>query len=374
MKIVLASSSPRRKELLQTAGMDFEIDVEGVDEVPQGNTPEEKVCSIAAQKCRPVAARRFDDCVIGADTVVSVDGDILGKPHDREDAKNMLRRLSGREHTVYTGVCISAHGKETVFSEATKVKFFELTDKEIADYVLSGEPMDKAGAYGIQGLDRVPMDYMDAHGIKVFNARGVYSAPMAEFAVCSVLGFYKRSAFFSAAQSEHRWEKHRGLEELGGKRVVIVGAGSVGRACADRFRAFGCEIIGVDRRTAVDGFDKIYSIGDIRAAVSAGDIVIFCLPLTKETEHIANAELLCAMKDGAVIVNISRGGIIDTDALITELKSGRLRAALDVFEQEPLDAGSELWDLPNAVITPHNSFVGDGNRARLFSLIISNLK
>lgn len=224
------------------------------------------------------------------------------------------------------------------------------------------------------GLDRVPMDYMDAHGIKVFNARGVYSAPMAEFAVCSVLEFYKRSAFFSAAQSEHRWEKHRGLEELSGKRVVIVGAGSVGRACADRFRAFGCEIIGVNRRTAVDGFDKIYSIGDIRAAVSAGDIVIFCLPLTKETEHIANAELLCAMKDGAVIVNISRGGIIDTDALITELKSGRLRAALDVFEQEPLDAGSELWDLPNAVITPHNSFVGDGNRARLFSLIINNLK
>lgn len=151
------------------------------------------------------------------------------------------------------------------------------------------------------GLDRVPADYMEAHGIKVFNARGVYSAPMAEFAVCSVLGFYKRSAFFSAAQSEHRWEKHRGLEELGGKRVVIVGAGSVGRACADRFRAFGCEIIGVDRKTDVDGFDKIYSISDIRAAVSAGDIVIFCLPLTKETEHIANAELLCAMKDGAVM-------------------------------------------------------------------------
>ena len=132
MKIVLASSSPRRKELLQTAGINFEIDVEGVDEVPQGDTPEEKVCSIAAQKCRPVAARRPNDCVIGADTVVSVDGDILGKPHDREDAKNMLRRLSGREHTVYTGVCISAHGKETVFSEATKVKFFDLTDKEIA--------------------------------------------------------------------------------------------------------------------------------------------------------------------------------------------------------------------------------------------------
>ena len=107
--------------------------------------------------------------------------------------------------------------------------------------------------------------------------------------------------------------------------------------------------------------------------MSAGDIVIFCLPLTKETEHIANAELFSAMKDGAVIVNISRGGIIDTDALITELKSGRLRAALDVFEQEPLDADSELWDLPNAVITPHNSFVSEKNSERLFSVIYGNL-
>lgn len=78
------------------------------------------------------------------------------------------------------------------------------------------------------GLDRMPADYMEAHGIKVFSARGVYSAPMAEFAVCSVLGFYKRTAFFAAAQAERRWEKHRGLEELGGRRVVIVGCGSVG--------------------------------------------------------------------------------------------------------------------------------------------------
>lgn len=181
------------------------------------------------------------------------------------------------------------------------------------------------------GLDRVPADYMDSHGIKIFSARGVYSAPMAEFAVCSVLGFYKRTAFFAAAQAERRWEKHRGLEELGGKRVVIVGCGSVGRECADKFRAFGCEIIGVSRRPCVDGFDKIYPISELRAAASEGDIIIFCLPLTKETEHLADGEIFSAMKDGTVIVNISRGGIIDTEALISELKSGRLRAALDVF-------------------------------------------
>ena len=117
MKIVLASSSPRRKELLKTAGVSFETDVEGVEEIPQGDTAEEIVCSLACQKCRPVAARRPEDCVIGADTVVVLDGDVLGKPADEEEACRMLRSLSGREHEVYTGVCISKGGKEYVFSE-----------------------------------------------------------------------------------------------------------------------------------------------------------------------------------------------------------------------------------------------------------------
>ncbi len=172
MKIVLASSSPRRKELLETAGIDFEIDVQGVDEIPLGNTPEEKVCSIAEQKCTPVATRRADDCVIGADTVVCVDGEILGKPVDEADAKAMLRRLSGREHAVYTGVCIIKGEKKTVFSEETKVRFFDLTEDEISAYVKSGEPMDKAGAYGIQGLgctlvEGICGDYFNVVGLPV---------------------------------------------------------------------------------------------------------------------------------------------------------------------------------------------------------------
>ena len=170
MKIVLASSSPRRKELLQTAGIDFEIDVEGVDEVPQGDTPEEKVCSIAAQKCRPVAARRPNDCVIGADTVVSVDGDILGKPHDRQDAENMLRRLSGREHDVYTGVTVMKDGGIHCGAERTSVRFRALTPGEIAAYVATGEPMDKAGAYGAQGrgslfVEGITGDFFNVMGL-----------------------------------------------------------------------------------------------------------------------------------------------------------------------------------------------------------------
>ena len=172
MKIVLASSSPRRKELLTTAGISFEIDVEGVEEVIQGETVEEIVCSLAEQKCTPVASRRPEDCVIGADTVVALDNKILGKPKDKEDAKQMLRTLSGKSHAVYTGVCIAANGEKHIFYEKTEVKFFDLTEDEIERYVETGEPMDKAGAYGIQGfgctlVEGISGDYFDVVGLPV---------------------------------------------------------------------------------------------------------------------------------------------------------------------------------------------------------------
>lgn len=172
MKIVLASSSPRRRELLKTAGLDFEIDVEGVEEIVQGDCVEEIVCSLAEQKCSPVALRRPNDCVIGADTVVALNDKILGKPKDREDAKSMLRALSGNEHAVYTGVCIAANGKKNIFCEETKVRFFDLTDEEIEKYVATNEPMDKAGAYGIQGygctlVEGIDGDYFNVVGLPV---------------------------------------------------------------------------------------------------------------------------------------------------------------------------------------------------------------
>ncbi len=172
MKIVLASSSPRRKELLKTAGIDFEVDVEGVEEIVKGDCVEDIVCSLAEQKCSPVALRRPSDCVIGADTVVALDGKILGKPKDIEDAKQMLRTLSGNKHAVFTGVCISAKGKKYVFCEKTEVTFFDLTEEEINSYVSTGEPMDKAGAYGIQGygctlVEKIDGDYFNVVGLPV---------------------------------------------------------------------------------------------------------------------------------------------------------------------------------------------------------------
>lgn len=172
-KIILASSSPRRRELLQTAGLEFEIHVKDVDEsIPDGTEPAEAAKMTAAKKAAAVAEYHKDCIVIGADTIVVAGGKILGKPKDEADAKAMLRMLSGIEHEVITGVCIICGGESHNFAQTSKVKFYDLTDDEIADYVASKEPMDKAGAYGIQGLgctlvEHIEGDYFNIVGLPV---------------------------------------------------------------------------------------------------------------------------------------------------------------------------------------------------------------
>lgn len=150
--LILASQSPRRKELLGLITPEFEIITADVDErIEDGTSPDNAVMSLALKKALAVAAFRPGDTVIGADTVVAIDGIILGKPKDSEHAAEMLRMLAGKTHTVYTGVCIVRDGAETVFYEATDVTFTDMDEDEIAAYITTGEPFDKAGAYGVQG-------------------------------------------------------------------------------------------------------------------------------------------------------------------------------------------------------------------------------
>lgn len=152
MKIVLASKSPRRSEILKNAGMDFTVRVADADEtIPEGTSPENAVVYLAARKAMAVE-RAEDETVLGADTVVVLDGEILGKPKNKEDAFNMIKKLSGRVHSVFTGVCAIGNGVSITFAEETKVEFYKLTDEEINTYVNTDEPYDKAGSYGIQGL------------------------------------------------------------------------------------------------------------------------------------------------------------------------------------------------------------------------------
>lgn len=151
--LVLASASPRRQELLSSAGIQFEVQPADIREA---QLPGEaaKACAerLAREKALAVASQRPDDCVLGADTVVVVDGQLLGKPIDAADAARMLRLLSGRQHEVITGVCLIVSGQASVASETTLVRMSGISEKEIADYVAGGEPMDKAGAYAIQGI------------------------------------------------------------------------------------------------------------------------------------------------------------------------------------------------------------------------------
>ena len=225
------------------------------------------------------------------------------------------------------------------------------------------------------GLDRVPMDYIKSHGIVIHNARGVYSVPMAEFAVSGVLQLYKQSKFFYENQKFKKWEKRRDLLELYGKTVLIIGCGSVGTECAKRFKAFDCRVIGVDLFPYENEyFSEMSGLNDLDEKLSQADVVVLTLPLTEETQGLFGTTRFEKMKTGAVLVNISRGAIVDESALLNALDKQLFGAVLDVFEEEPLSKNSALWGKGNVIITPHNSFVGDKIEERLCESVFKNLK
>lgn len=225
------------------------------------------------------------------------------------------------------------------------------------------------------GFDRVPMAEVERRGIAIFNARGVYAIPMAEFALCGVLQLYKHTRHFEENRKNRSWNKHRELLELFGRQVTVVGCGNIGTECAKRFAALGCNVSGVDiEERELPYFEKVYPISRIQEILPCSDVVVLTLPLTEQTHHLFDGQLLGKMKPGAVLVNISRGGIVDTNALESALQSHLGGAVLDVFEEEPLPQNACLWDMENVIATPHNSFVGEGNARRLAQVIFANLQ
>ncbi|WP_096153191.1 MULTISPECIES: Maf family protein [Bacillus] len=172
-RLILASGSPRRKELLEQINLSFEIIASKVEETfDPKESPENIAMSLASQKASDVFTQNQDSIVIGADTIVVFNNEILGKPNDEEDAFRMLKKLSGQTHHVITGVAIISSEKEKIFYEKTTVTFYELTEKELKDYIASKEPMDKAGSYGIQQLgalfvQKIDGDYFSVVGLPI---------------------------------------------------------------------------------------------------------------------------------------------------------------------------------------------------------------
>ena len=225
------------------------------------------------------------------------------------------------------------------------------------------------------GFDRVPMDYIKQHGIEIHNARGVYSVPMAEFALTGILQLVKQSRFFYENQKRCVWEKSRTLGELAGKTAVIVGAGNIGAEVAKRLKAFDVTVVGIDITTDERPyFDKIELLSNLDEQLKAADIVVLTLPLTDDTKGMFDKSKFDLMKNSCIFVNIARGQLVVENDLVDALNNKKISGAvLDVFETEPLEKTSPLWDMDNVIITPHNSFVGVGNTERLSKIIFENI-
>ncbi|WP_042384998.1 2-hydroxyacid dehydrogenase [Streptacidiphilus melanogenes] len=198
------------------------------------------------------------------------------------------------------------------------------------------------------GMDDV-LPYLP-DGVVACNARGLHDASTAELAVTLILALLRGIPHFTRLQEQGRWSQEF-HESLADKTVLILGYGSIGRALAARLEPFECEVVRVARRARSE--EEVHGAQELAALLPSADVVVLLTPLTPESRHLVDAGFLSRMKDGALLVNVARGPVVDTEALLKELAAQRLRAALDVTDPEPLPAGHPLWHAPGVLITPH---------------------
>jgi len=227
------------------------------------------------------------------------------------------------------------------------------------------------------GVDRLPFESLKRRGIRVANASGIHAEPISEYMMSMILHFHYGFRFCERRQAEHVWRHPPSVNpQLRARTLCVVGAGSIGQALGRLAKFFGMRVIGVKRHPQpLEYFDEVTGAGRLCDALRKADYVAIVTPLTEETYHLIGKAQLAAMKDGAVLINVSRGDTVDEPALIEALQSGRLGgAALDVFHAEPLPEDSPLWDMENVLITPHLAGqLPDYNRAAL-ELFVHNLR
>jgi phosphoglycerate dehydrogenase-like enzyme len=223
------------------------------------------------------------------------------------------------------------------------------------------------------GVDSLPLHLFDSRGLVVTNGAGIGAIPISEYVVLALLAGLKGFSELVRAQDRREWlSRPPRLVEMHGKRALIVGYGSIGRAIADRLRPFGVAVTGVRRHPG--GEEGVVGVDDWEALLPETDLLILSVPLTEMTRALVGQAQLAALPEGAWVANIARGGLIDEAALVPELKSGHLGGAyLDVTEPEPLAAESELWSLPNVILTPHSSWATDRMTLRSVELFRDNL-
>ena len=230
------------------------------------------------------------------------------------------------------------------------------------------------------GIDRIATPRLVASGLLLTNGSGNHAPNIAEHVLGLMLAFARQLPALVRQQRERRWKPPaaKSLFELSGQTLVVVGFGAIGSALAQRARAFGMMVIGVRRSAAPAGHDdadRVVSMTDLDAVLAEADHVAIAAPLTAETRNLFSTARFAAMKPGGYLYNVGRGAIVDHDAMLVALRSGRLAGAgLDVTEPEPLPAGSPLWEEPNVVITAHSSGLTPRSFARYQALLLENMR
>ncbi|NLV75573.1 MAG: dihydrofolate reductase [Tissierellia bacterium] len=226
------------------------------------------------------------------------------------------------------------------------------------------------------GINQVPIDKILEKEIILTNNKGGYSIPIAEWIVLKILEMLKNSKEFYQKQNNRIWKIDTTLLELYGKTLGFIGTGSIAQEAAKRLEGFGVEIIGFNTSgKKANHFHECFKIDEIEKRIYSCDILVIAAPYTDKTHHLVDESLFTFMKDGIYLVNIARGSIIDEKALISNLKSGKVKkAALDVFEKEPLPKNSPLWEMDNVIISPHNSWASEMNANRRYKIAYENMK
>lgn len=228
------------------------------------------------------------------------------------------------------------------------------------------------------GVDHPIYTEMLERGVRLTTSSGTAAVPIAQTAIAGLLMLARNFPLWLAAQREHRWDPLRKdfPADLASQTAVVVGVGHIGREIARLARALGLRVVGVRRsaQSPDDPVDELVAPDRLAQVLPRADWLILACPLTEETKGLIDAQAIALLPQGARFINIARGEIVDEAALIDALRSGRLAGAyLDVVQQEPLPADSPLWDLPNVIVTPHNSTISAGNDSRVYDVFVDNL-
>ncbi len=226
------------------------------------------------------------------------------------------------------------------------------------------------------GVDYIDIEKYVSRGIKVCNNYGAYDTPIAEWVLYFLLNIEKKDRENLRNQENKKFAFRNTSGEILGKKALILGTGEIAKATAKRLKGFDTEVYGYNTNgRSVEGFDKVFSKDELLGALKDMDYVISTLPSTEKTYHLVGKEFIENMKDGSVIVNISRGKVIDEEEMIKALQSGKLRGAgLDVFEVEPLPESSPLWEMENVYITAHISWSAENQNYRMMIAPLENLR